>query len=78
METDRHPQDTDADLPEQLPLTACPFCGETPTLQPAHHHGFFVSCDNAQCVVQPELTQNTETPEQAAERWNARPAPATV
>jgi hypothetical protein len=73
METARHPQDTDADLPPQLPLTACPFCGTTPTLQAAAAPGYFVSCDNEACPVQPELTFNTDTPELAADRWNARP-----
>jgi hypothetical protein len=71
---DRHPDDTDKDLPPQLPLSACPFCGTVPYLVNALRHGYYVSCENEHCPVQPETTFDTETPEQAAERWNTRPA----
>lgn len=72
---ERHPDDTDHDLPAQLPLMPCPFCGETPLLLPGHNHGFFVGCEGLHCPVNPELTFTTETAEQAAERWNTRPSP---
>jgi hypothetical protein len=58
---------------EQPALLPCPFCGVTPEIQPAHRHGFFVSCENKDCPQQPENTFDAETPEQAAERWNTRP-----
>ena len=72
---ERHPDDTDHDLPAQPPLAPCPWCGTPPILMPALRHGFFVSCDNEHCTVKPEVTQDAETPEQAAERWNTRHIP---
>jgi hypothetical protein len=69
---DRHPEDID-NLPPQPELAACPFCGTTPLLLPAMHHGFFVSCEGLHCPINPTLTFSAETPEQAAERWNTRP-----
>ena len=33
---ERHPDDTNANLPAQLSLAPCPFCGATPILLTAH------------------------------------------
>jgi hypothetical protein len=63
----------DYQLPPQPPLAPCPWCGTPPILMPGLRHGYFVSCDNEYCTVKPEVTQDAETPEQAAERWNNRP-----
>jgi hypothetical protein len=68
-----HPLINPFPMPELLP---CPFCGAVPEMQPAHAHGFFVSCENPACPIAPETTHNTDTPEQAAERWNQRVTPS--
>lgn len=69
----RHPDDTDADLPPQLPLAPCPWCAQVPVLDQEQHHGFFVACDSASCLIGPEGRRSFDTPEQAAQAWNARP-----
>jgi hypothetical protein len=62
-------------LPEQLALAPYPWCSTPPVLMPALRYGFFVGCDNDDCAVKPEVTQDAETSEQSAERWNNRPTP---
>lgn len=51
----------------------CPFCGETPSVEPWHGGGTLkrmVSCGNENCYVQPEVTGSTR--KQAINRWNYR------
>ena len=59
-------------MPDLLP---CPWCGVTPELQPCLRHGFFITCENHHCPVEPQTLHDFETPQQAAEAWNNRPGP---
>ena len=54
-------------------LVGCPFCGETPTVEPWHGGGprkHAVSCDNGECPAAPIVTGNTKAA--AIRRWNTR------
>ncbi|GAA5627493.1 hypothetical protein Brsp05_02784 [Brucella sp. NBRC 12953] len=56
-------------------LKPCPFCGAAAEMQPWHGGAptkQLISCSDDQCDVGPSVTG--ETPEEAATRWNTRPA----
>jgi hypothetical protein len=52
-------------------ILPCPFCGVTPEVLPCLRHGFFVECENKDCIINPE-TRDYETEELAAAAWNTR------
>lgn len=61
-----------------LPLKPCPWCGESPMMEPWHGGGprkQHVHCVSDFCDVRPGVTG--ETPSEATFRWNQR-APITV
>lgn len=64
-------------MTDEVKLLGCPFCGETPTIEPWHggpKSKRMVHCENEGCWVNPKVCGNT--PKQAADHWNTRaPAP---
>lgn len=61
-----------------LPLP-CPFCGESPTIEPWHGGGpekRLIHCENEDCHTSPSVTG--ETLGSAVSRWNQRVMPGAV
>lgn len=56
-------------------LLPCPFCGETPEVFPSQNRGFYITCENLACVINPETRRVCDTTELAMAEWNTRPAP---
>lgn len=74
MNPNRHPNDTDDDLPPQpAGLRHCPFCAAPATLDHnLTNTGFFVSCTNDACLYGPEPGRDFVSVEAAVSAWQGQ------